>query len=112
MNRRNDFVRSPVPTALLDCAVANVPRGFDQILIRNAVHRGIHVFMTMDKGILKQRQALKPFGLLLASPLDLLEELVACGAFHCMLEPHYAYWPMPDQMRVSHLIRALPDFGD
>ena len=68
--------------------------------------------MTMDKGILKQRQALKPFGLLLASPLDLLEELVACGAFHCMLEPHYAYWPMPDQMRVSHLIRALPDFGD
>jgi hypothetical protein len=68
--------------------------------------------MTMDKRILKQRKVLKPHGLLLASPLDLLEELVACGAFNCMLEPRYAYWPMPDQMRVGHLIHALPTFGD
>ena len=87
-----------------------MPRGFDQILVRAAAHMGIHVFMTMDKEILKQRQALRPFGLLLASPLDLLEELIGCGAFHCMIEPRFAYWPMPDQMRVGHLIRALPTF--
>ena len=99
-----------LPDSLLEQAIAKVPRGFDQILVRAATHMGIHVFMTMDKQILKQRQALRPFGLLLASPLDLLEELIGCGAFHCMLEPRFAYWPMPDQMRVGHLIRALPTF--
>jgi hypothetical protein len=99
-----------LPDSLLEQAVAKVPRGFDQILVRAAAHMGIHVFMTMDKQILKQRQALRSFGLLLASPLDLLEELIRCGAFHCMLEPRFAYWPMPDQMRVGHLIRALPTF--
>ncbi|WP_405147670.1 hypothetical protein OG589_08455 [Sphaerisporangium sp. NBC_01403] len=99
-----------LPDSLLEDAVANLPQGFDRTLVRSAARMGIHVFMTMDKGILRQRAALKSFGLLLASPLDLLEELIACGAFHCMLAPRFAYWPMPDQMRVGHLIQALPAF--
>ncbi|MEU8270770.1 hypothetical protein AB0B89_26890 [Sphaerisporangium sp. NPDC049002] len=99
-----------LPDSLLEDAVANLPQGFDRMLVRSVARMGIHVFMTMDKGILRQRAALKSFGLLLASPLDLLEELIACGAFHCMLAPRFAYWPMPDQMRVGHLIRALPTF--
>lgn len=99
-----------LPDSLLENAVANLPQGFDRTLVASAARMGMHVFMTMDKGILRQRAALKSFGLLLASPLDLLEELIACGAFHCMLEPRFANWPMPDQMRVGHLIRALPTF--
>jgi hypothetical protein len=98
-----------LPDSFLQRAVARIPHGFDRVLVNSAAQLGLHVFMTRDKGILSQRDSLKPFGLLLASPLDLLEELVGCGAFHCMLEPRYAYWPMPDQMRVGHLIRALPN---
>ncbi|MFI7694218.1 hypothetical protein ACIBQ6_34505 [Nonomuraea sp. NPDC049655] len=99
-----------LPDSPLEDAVANLPQGFDRTLARSAARMGIHAFMTMDKGILKQRAALKAFGLLLASPLDLLEELITSGAFHCMLAPRFANWPMPDQMRVGHLIRALPAF--
>lgn len=36
-----------------------------------------------------------------------MEALFGCGAFNCMLEPECAYFPVPDQMRVGHLIRAL-----
>ncbi|MER5326760.1 hypothetical protein [Streptosporangium roseum] len=100
-----------LPDSLLESAVANLPQGFDRLLVWSAARMGMHAFMTMDKGILRYRAALKPFGLLLVSPLDLLEELIACGAFHCMLAPRFAHWPMPDQMRVGHLIRALPTFN-
>ena len=93
---------------MLERAVAQVPAGFDRALVSTAARLGLHVFMTRDKGILRNRDTLKPFGLLLASPLDIVEDLVACGVFHCMLEPRCARWPMPDQMRVGHLIRALP----
>jgi len=99
-----------LPEPFLQRAVAKIPQGFDRVLANSAARLGLHVFMTRDKRILSQRDALKSFGLLLASPLDLLEELIRCGAFHCMLEPRYAYWPLPDQMRVGHLIRALPAF--
>lgn len=69
---------------------------------------GAHVFLTCDRKIQKAKDALRPFGLLLASPLDLIEEFFACGAYLCMLAPRFAYWPLPDQMRVGHLIEALP----
>jgi hypothetical protein len=88
--------------------------GSDQPLIRDAVHLGAHVFLTRDKGLLKCRPDLLPFGLLLASPGDLLEHLAACGALHCFCGRHYAYWPLPDQARVTHLVkvlRQLPDSG-
>ncbi|MFF4239045.1 hypothetical protein ACFYYL_24515 [Actinomadura geliboluensis] len=99
-----------LPDSLLEDAATNVPQGFDRILVTSAARMGIHVFMTMDKGILKQRETFRSFGLLLASPLDIFEHLLVCGAFHCMLAPRYAHWPLPDQMRVGHLIRALPEF--
>ncbi|GAA1828400.1 hypothetical protein [Actinomadura chokoriensis] len=98
-----------LPDSLLEDAATNVPQGFDRILVTSAARMGIHVFMTMDKGILKQRETFRSFGLLLASPLDTFEHLLACGAFHCMFAPRYAHWPLPDQMRVGHLIRALPE---
>jgi hypothetical protein len=97
-----------LPERMLERAVSEIPPGFDRALVSSAARMGLHVFLTRDKGILRHRDALRPFGLLLASPLDIFEELLACGAFHCMLEPRCAYWPMPDQMRVGHLIRALP----
>jgi hypothetical protein len=101
-----------LPEPMLQRAVAKIPPGFDRALVNSAARLGLHVFLTRDKGILSHRDALRPFGLLLASPLDIFEELLGCGAFNCMLEPPYAYWPMPDQMRVGHLIRALPASSD
>jgi hypothetical protein len=91
----------------VDEALSNVPAGNDRTLVRDALMTGMHAFMTCDKGILRARKHLMPLGLLIASPLDLLEELGAAGALHCLFEPQYLYWPMPDQQRVSHLIQAL-----
>jgi len=85
-----------------------LPRGADQELVAEVLTSGVHVFMTRDEGILKARDALRPFGLLVATPFDVLEELTACGALSCLLEPRFAYWPVPDLQRVTHLIRALP----
>jgi hypothetical protein len=97
-----------LPESELRRALAEVPPGFDRRLVEAAVRSGAHIFLTRDAGVLRSRNVLRPFGLLMASPLDLLEELVGCGAFDCLLKPRCAYWPMPDQQRVAHLIRALP----
>lgn len=90
-----------------DRALSHVPAGNDRALVRDALMTGMHVFMTCDKGVLKARDSLGTLGLLLVSPLDLLEELGAAGALHCLFERQHLYWPMPDQQRVSHLIQAL-----
>lgn len=79
----------------------------DRPLVRDAVELGAHVFLTRDKRLLKCRRELVPFGLLIASPGDVLEHLAACGALHCLCGGHYAYWPLPDQARVSHLVKVL-----
>jgi hypothetical protein len=100
-----------LPDAELERAISKVPAGYDQKLVRSAAHAGMHVFLTGDHKVLRNRDALRPFGLLLASPLDLLEALFGCGAFLCLLAPRFAYWPLPDQMRVGHLIEALPPVG-
>lgn len=91
----------------LEDALLQVPAGNDRALVKDALASGMHVFMTCDKGILKARRNLEPFGLLLVSPLDLLEELGAAGALHCLFQRQHLYWPMPDQQRVVHLIQAL-----
>lgn len=83
--------------------------GEDRPFVADAVELDAHVFLTRDRGVLACRQALRPFGLLIASPGDLLEQLAASGALHCLMVPDAAYWPLPDQARVAHLIRALPD---
>lgn len=95
----------------LERATDKVPVGYDRRLVRAAARSGAHVFLTGDRDVLRNREALRPFGLLLASPLDLLEALFGCGAFLCLLAPRFAYWPLPDQMRVGHLIEALPSDG-
>lgn len=79
----------------------------DQPLIRDAVHLGAHVFLTRDKRLLRCRRDVLPFGLLIASPGDILEHLAASGALHCLCGGRYAYWPLPDQARVTHLVTVL-----
>jgi hypothetical protein len=90
-------------------ALSSIPGRLDRALVGDAVKLGAHVFLTRDKQVLAAARQLRPFGLHVASPGDLLEELVASGAFHCLLAPEYAYWPLPDQARVTHLVEALTD---
>jgi hypothetical protein len=59
--------------------------------------------------VLAARENIRPHGLLLASPLDLLEELAACGALLCVLRRETSYWPIPDLQRMAHLVQALGD---
>lgn len=91
----------------VDQALSRVPAGNDRALVRDALITGMHVFLTCDKGVLKARDGLASLGLLLASPLELVEELGAAGGLHCLFEPQHLHWPMPNQQRVSHLIHAL-----
>lgn len=97
-----------LPERQLARALEQLPEGADRELVSEAVRSGAHVFMTRDRPLLKAQAVMRPFGLLIASPLDVLEELCACGALHCLLAPRFAYWPIPDLQRVTHLIRALP----
>jgi len=96
-----------LPRSELDRALMSVPGGNDRELVATAVRDKIHVFLTRDKGILRARKALQPFGLRIASPQDLLEDLSRCGALNCLFRPEHLYWPMPDQRRVAHLVSAL-----
>lgn len=98
-----------LPRSELQRALSSVPAGNDRDLVADAVRRKVHVFLTRDRGVLRARQALRPFGLHIASPQDLLEDLAACGALHGLFVPQYLYWPMPDQQRVAHLICTLTD---
>lgn len=96
------------PESELERALARIPVGGDRALVREAVKLRAHVFLTTDKKVLKRRDDLLSFGLLLASPGDLLEVLTAVGALHCLLDARCLYWPAPDQVRVAHLYDALP----
>jgi hypothetical protein len=96
-----------LPRSELDRALAHVPAGNDRDLVAAAVRNKVHVFLTRDKGVLRARMALRPFGLHITSPQDLLEDLAVCGALSCLLIPQHLYWPMPDQQRVAHLVSAL-----
>ncbi|WP_136628991.1 hypothetical protein [Mycobacteroides salmoniphilum] len=96
-----------LPRSALDRALAEVPAGNDRELVAGAVRDKVHVFLTRDRGVLKAGKALRPFGLHITSPQDLLEDLACCGALSCLLEPEHLYWPMPDQQRVAHLVSAL-----
>ncbi len=97
-----------LPPTARDAALDAVPPGADRDLVRLSLEALAHVFLTRDKGILKAREALRPHGLLIATPLDLVEELAACGGLLCVLDRETAYWPVPDVQRLAHLIQALP----
>ncbi len=96
-----------LPDRELQRTLQCIPNGGDRMLVKASVRMRAHVFLTRDKKVVRCRDSLRPFGLLLASPGDLLEELFACGAFNCLLAPQYLYWPMPDQGRVAHLVEVL-----
>jgi hypothetical protein len=96
-----------LPERALQRALATLPAGHDRLLVGDAVRAGVHVYLTRDKAVLRRAPQLTPFGLRLASPLDLLEALIGGGSFHCLLAPQHASWPLPDQQRVAHLVRAL-----
>lgn len=89
-------------------ALSRIAGQLDRALVHDAARLGAHVFLTRDQQVLAAARHFTVFGLHICSPGDLLEELVACGAFHCLLAPPYAYWPLPDQARVTHLVEALP----
>ncbi|MFC7488301.1 hypothetical protein ACOCJ7_09635 [Knoellia sp. CPCC 206453] len=84
-----------------------VPAGNDRALVEEALRSGMDVFLTRDAGVLAAKSSLRLLGLTVASPLDLVEELAAAGALHCLFEPRSLYWAMPDQARVAHLVRAM-----
>jgi hypothetical protein len=99
-----------LPDSVRDAALAKVPAGLDRRMITAAHRRGAHVFLTRDRGVLRAAEAFHPLGLTITSPGELFENLLVAGAFNCILNPHNSYWPLPDQQRVAHLIRALPDY--
>lgn len=98
-----------LPTSLRDQAISRVPEGADRDLVGLALAAGVHVFLTRDRGVLAASEDIRPHGLLLLSPLDLLEELAACGALLCVLRRETTYWPIPDLQRMAHLVQALGD---
>lgn len=96
-----------LPDESLEDALAAIPGAADRDLVREAVNMGVSVFLTRDARVLRAAPHFGPFGLRIASPGDVLEALMSCGAFHCLLAPEYAFWPLPDQARVTHLVSAL-----
>ena len=92
----------------LRSVAAVLPAGADRDLAREALTKDVHVFLTRDKALLSQRGIIGGLGLQVLSPGDLLEELAASGNLNCLLDPTTLLWPMPDQERIAHLIRALP----
>ncbi len=99
-----------LPRTVFDDAMNNVPRGLDRRMVSAACRYGAHAYVTRDKKVLRAAPHFRSLGLSIISPGDLFESLLAAGAFNCVLNPQLAYWPLPDQQRVAHLIRALPDY--
>lgn len=100
----------PIDARVLNSLLQQVPNGGDRAIARQATRSGMHVVLTRDKGFLKAKASMRMLGVLLASPQELFEALVMAGAYHCLLRPECAYWPLPDQHRTSHVARlAQPD---
>jgi hypothetical protein len=91
-------------------ALDRIPHLLDRNLIADTIALGAHVFLTNESKLLARSEDLRPLGLRIASPPDMLEALAQCGAFHCLFAPEYLVWPLPDQARVTELLDALaPD---
>jgi hypothetical protein len=104
---RDEEIVAPMPVSAAREVLASVPPGNDRQLVEAAVNRGLHVFMTCDKRVIKAKRDLAAFGLLIASPQDLIEQLAAAGALECLFYPEQISWPFPDLQRVTHLMHAL-----
>jgi hypothetical protein len=78
-----------------------LPNGHDRILVNEAIERGMHVFLTQDRGILRTAHLARPVGLLIVSPCDFLQLFDEAGISALQ-------FPMPDLARISKVIEALP----
>ena len=101
-----------VQPRLVDRVLEAVPAGGDRRLVRAALKDGAHVYLTRDKGVLRASGQLRPFGLSILTPGDLLEALSGYGALNFLWDPSSLYWPLPDQEKVAHMLWALPKDGE
>lgn len=61
-----------LPDSALQEALGGVPSGGDRTLVEQAARAGAHVFLTRDDRVAKAAPTMRPFGLVLAKPQDLL----------------------------------------
>jgi hypothetical protein len=95
LGREHEEEPSPIDQALLLHAhsrVDRLPVGHERELVREAIELGAHVFLTRDKNVLRKRDDFKPCRLLLASPSELAEELVASRAMLATQRLETAHW--------------------
>ena len=78
-----------------------LPKGHDRILVNEAIERGMHVFLTQDRGILKAAHLARNVDLLIVSPCDFIQFFNEAGI-------SAVQFPMPDLARISKVIQALP----
>lgn len=105
-DERHVDLRLEGDTRLLRTVMAEVPPGADRTVVRQALVGGVHVLLTLDKGMRRAASTLRCMGLQIWSPQELLGPLAETGGLHCLIDPRTAYWPLPDQHRVSHLARV------
>ncbi|MEV5808706.1 hypothetical protein [Streptomyces parvulus] len=78
-----------------------LPNGHDRILVNEAIERGMHVFLTQDRGILKAAHLARTVDLLIVSPCGFIQLFEEAGI-------SAVQFPMPDLARISKVIQALP----
>lgn len=105
--RRLDAGLLHLSASQLEAALRPLPKGYDTVLVRQAVQVGAQVFLTRDHKVLQASGGLRPFGLFVTSPTGLWRALLKHGAFDCLLDRESAYWPMRDTLRTAHLLHAL-----
>ncbi|MES4889231.1 hypothetical protein [Streptomyces sp. NPDC096012] len=91
--------QTPIPE--YQSLLAALPNGHDRILVKEAVDRDMHVFLTQDKGILRAAPFARRLGLLIVKPNDFLQLFEGAG-----ISP--MQFPAPDLARISKVIQALP----
>lgn len=104
----NEKKGPPIAPSILDSVLEKVPAGGDRKMVRGALLEEAHVYLTRDKRVLRAQPWLRPLGLSVLTPGELLEELSLYGALNYLWDPASLYWPLPDQEKVAHLIWALP----
>lgn len=86
------------------------PAGRDRLLVSDAYVGGSHVFLTMDKGILRRDSEIEPSGMRCLSPVGLRDRLKVAGlptGFYL----DYLFGGGPDLMRLSASLSAF-DLAD
>ena len=102
-----DDVPLKLPQRTVDDFMRGVPKGHDALLIRQALAKSCHVFLTRDGGVLKRAGDLAHVGLCVADPQRLFWALLKSGNFDCLLDGYSLYWPWRDTLRTAHLLHAL-----